>query len=129
MNMDGHGFRPTPSPLRFILQLFYPNLSVSRLLFSKYPTGRVKPFHKILILLGLIGGYGYLLIACGFLAVPELFGRFFFMFLAGAVIALFGDGPSYGTMEPVSFRPICIIVGVMLMGAILVWTFAIKNHI
>src|SRR6185295_10803457 len=101
---------------RISIQLCYPNLSVSGLLFNKYPAGCVKPFHKVLILLGLIGGYGYVLIACGFLEVPTLFWRFFFMFVAGAVIALFGDGPSYGTMEPVSFRPICIIVGAMLMG-------------
>jgi uncharacterized membrane protein YbaN (DUF454 family) len=60
---------------------------------------------------------------------PFVYGRLSVIFLAGAVMAFFAQGQQYGTLQPVSTRPIMVVVGVLLMGAGLVWGLTIRGHV
>jgi hypothetical protein len=64
-----------------------------------------------------------------FASAPLIYGRLLAFFLLGVVMALFVQGPQYGTIDPVSTRPIMIGLGVVMMGASLVWAFVIRNHL
>ncbi len=66
----------------------------------------MKLLYKTLMLLAL--ARGYVLLACGGSPVhsaPFVYARLFTMFLAGAVLALFVQGPEYGAIDPISSRP------------------------
>jgi hypothetical protein len=72
----------------------------------------------------------FVLLFLGQLAsAPFVYGRLLALFFVGAVMAFFAQGPRYGTIDPVSTRPLVIGLGVVIMGASLVWAFAIRNHI
>ena len=95
----------------------------------------MKLLYKILMLLALLTGYVLLVcyassvpFARDFNSMPSVYARLFTMFLAGAVTALFVQGPQYGTIDPISSRPIWVILGVLLMGGSLLWTLAIRGH-
>ena len=69
-------------------------------------------------------------LSCGDLMVaPFVYTRLFAMYAFGAVMALYFKGDEIGILQPISTRPVFIIVGVLLMGASLVWTLAIKGHL
>ena len=84
--------------------------------------------YKLLALQVLVAAY-VLLFLRQFVSAPFIYGRLMVFFLAGAVLALFVQGPRYGTIDPISTRPVVITMGVLLMGAGLVWGFAIRGHI
>ena len=88
----------------------------------------MKLSYKLLTLPVLVAGY-VLLFLGQFTSAPLIYGRLLAFFLGGAVLALFVQGPQYGTIDPVSTRPIMIGLGVVMMGASLAWAFAIRNHI
>ncbi len=72
----------------------------------------------------------YVLLFLGQLgSAPLIYGRLLAFFLMGAIFAFFVEGPRYGTIDPISTRPIMIGLGTVIMGASLPWAFAIKNHI
>jgi hypothetical protein len=50
------------------------------------------------------------------------------LYVWGTVMALFMQGPIYGTTHPVSTRPIWATLGAVIMGASVVWGFALKGH-
>lgn len=84
-------------------------------------------FHRIVILLVLIAVY---FLCCGdFTVAPTIYLRLFTMYVVGAGMALFSKGDQIGTLQPISTRPVLIIVGLLLMGAGFVWTLAIKGHL
>ena len=87
----------------------------------------MKPLYKVVTLLGLLAGF--LCFAQDFSEAPLLYGRLLLIFVAGAVVALFVDGPSIGSIDPVSTRPVMVVLGVLLMAAGVVWMLAIKNHV
>lgn len=73
---------------------------------------------------------GYVLLFLGkFASAPFLYGRLLVFFLMGAGMAIFVQGPQYGTIQPISTRPVMIALGVVLMAASLLWGFAIRDHI
>jgi hypothetical protein len=84
--------------------------------------------YKILALQMLVAAY-VLLFLRQFVSAPLIYGRLLAFFLAGAVAVLFVQGPRYGTIDPISTRPVMIVLGILLMGASLVWGFAIRGHI
>ncbi len=87
----------------------------------------MKPLYKILTFEALAVGY-VLLAWDGIISAPLIYGRLLFMFLAGAISAVFVEGPNYGVIHPVSSRPVMVFVGVVLMGGSLLWSFALKGH-
>ncbi len=60
---------------------------------------------------------------------PLIYGRLLTFFLMGAAFAFFVQGPKYGTLHPISTRPVMVGLGVLMTGASRVWGFAIKNHL
>ena len=52
---------------------------------------------------------------------PAGLDRPFLLFIIGDVLAVFIRGPIYGRLQPISTRPIMIILGVLLMAAPVVW--------
>ncbi|MCX6921637.1 MAG: hypothetical protein NT154_00225 [Verrucomicrobia bacterium] len=50
------------------------------------------------------------------------------LFVGGAVMAIFMEGPSFGTIQPVSTRFIWAVLGTVIMGACVVWGFALKGY-
>jgi hypothetical protein len=57
-----------------------------------------------------------------------IYGQLLALFVGGTVMAIFMEGPSYGTTHPVSTRPIWAALGGVIMGASVVWGFALKGH-
>jgi hypothetical protein len=90
--------------------------------------GVMKLGYKLLTLQVLVAAY-VLLFLGQFASAPFVYGRLLAFFLIGAFMALFAQGPQYGTIDPVSTRPIMIGLGAVMMGVSLVWAFAIRNHI
>jgi len=87
----------------------------------------MKPLYKIVTFLGLLAGF--LGFAHDFAQAPMIYGRLLLIFVAGAVLALFVDGPYIGRIDPVSTRPAMVMLGVLLMAAGVVWMLAIRNHV
>ncbi len=87
----------------------------------------MKPLYKILTFEALVVGY-VLLAWDGIISAPFIYVRLLLMFLAGAINAVFVEGPTYGVIHPVSSRPVMIFVGVVLMGGSLLWSFALRGH-
>ena len=85
------------------------------------------PF-RALALEALVGGY-VLIFFKRIVAEPFAFARLLPLFVAGAVIALFVQGPQYGTIDPISTRPLMVVLGITLMGASLVLSFAVRSAI
>ncbi len=84
--------------------------------------------YKLLTFQVLVVAY-VLLFLSQFASAPLIYGRLLAFFLVGAAFAVFVQGPQYGTIDPVSTRPIMIGLGVLMMGASLLWAFVIRNHI
>ena len=85
------------------------------------------PTYRFAVLLALIGIY---LVCCGDLTVaPYFFARLFMLYLCGAVSALYIKGEAIGALPPNSTRPVWIVVGVLLMGASLMWLLVVKGHL
>jgi hypothetical protein len=84
--------------------------------------------YRILALEALAVGY-VLLFLKEIISAPLLYGRLVAMFVGGTAMALFMQGPQYGTIHPISTRPVWIGLGVIIMGASLLWAFAIKGYI
>ena len=80
---------------------------------------------KIVLFLALLTVY----VAC--LGESMLLGRMSMrlavMYIVGAYCAIFAEGTTLGTMQPISTRPVMIIVGVMMMGASLMWLLALRD--
>ena len=83
--------------------------------------------YRALALEALVGGY-VLLFFREIISEPFLYGRLLALFVVGTITALFVQGPQYGTIDPISTRPLMVVLGVIIMGASLVWTFAIRGH-
>ncbi len=62
------------------------------------------------------------------LTAPFLYGRLLAMFIGGTAMALFMQGPQYGTIDPISTRPVWIGLGVIIMAASVLWAFVIRGH-
>jgi hypothetical protein len=85
------------------------------------------PMYRFASLLGLVALY---VVCCGdFTDAPRIYARLFLMCLFGAVTALYKQGDDLGTLHPISTRSVWIIVGVLLMGASILWTFVIRGHV
>ena len=84
--------------------------------------------YKLLTLQVLVAGY-VLLFLGQLVSAPFLYGRLLALFLMGGIVALFVQGPQIGTIDPVSTRPLMVGLGIIVMGASLVWALAIRNHI
>ena len=82
------------------------------------------PLCKVAVLLGLVVVY---VLCCGeFSTAPRWYAELFVMYLFGAVMALY-MGEEIGKLPPIlSTRAVWIAAGVLLMGASLVWMFAIR---
>jgi hypothetical protein len=94
----------------------------------KYRRFTMMPIYKLLLLEALIGGY-VLLFLGPIVAAPLLYGRLLALYVAGTAVALFVQGPQYGTIDPISTRPLMVGLGVLLMGACLLWSFVLRSHI
>ena len=89
------------------------------------------PF-RISIFLGLIGVV---------LAAAQLCGMSFWtewnpggvrlvtLFIAGAWLAVFYEGESFGYFPPVSTRPLWVVLGTAIMAASVLWMYAIGSTI
>ena len=88
----------------------------------------MKLAYRLLMLEVLVAGY-VLLFFGEIMSAPGIYGRLVALFLGGTVMALFVQGPQFGTIHPVSTRPVMIALGVLLMGTSLLWGFAIRGHI
>ena len=76
----------------------------------------------------LIVGYVFVFLG-GFASAPFIYGRLLVFFVMGGAMAFFVQGRQYGTIQPISTRPIMIGLGVIVMAASLIWGFAIRNHL
>ena len=84
------------------------------------------PLYRFAALLGLVAVY---FLCCGdFTAAPAVYGRLFMLYMFGAATTLYAKGQEIGTLQPISTRPICIVVGIFIMAASLFWTIVIKGH-
>lgn len=88
----------------------------------------MKLAYRLLTLEALLAGY-VLLFLDEILSAPLVYGRLVALFLMGTVLALFVQGPQFGTIHPVSTRPVAIALGVLIMGASLLWGLAIRGHL
>ena len=86
----------------------------------------MKPLYKVWILLVLAASF--LVFAPDFTDMPFVYARLLTMFLMGAVMTLFVQGPRYGTLDPISTRPVWMLLGVVLMGASLLWMLVLRGH-
>ena len=82
--------------------------------------------YRLFALEALVIGY-VLLFLHEIIRSPFLFGRLLVVFIGGTVMALFMQGPQYGTIDPISTRPVWIGLGGIIMGASLIWAFAIRG--
>ena len=87
----------------------------------------MKLVYKLLALEILVAGYVFLFLR-EIISDPFLYGRLLALFLGGTVMALFAQGPQYGTIDPISTRSVMIALGVLVMGTSVVWAFAIRGH-
>lgn len=83
--------------------------------------------YKLLALELLIVGY-FILFFHQIVSEPFGYGRLLGLFVGGTVMAIFMQGPTYGTIHPVSTRLIWAALGVVIMGTSVVWGFALKGH-
>ena len=83
--------------------------------------------YRLLVLAALTVGYVVLFLH-EIITAPFLYGRLLAMFIGGTIMALFMQGPQYGTIDPISTRPVWIGLGVIIIGASLLWAFAIRGH-
>ena len=83
--------------------------------------------YRALALEALVGGY-VLVFFREIISEPFLYGRLLALFVWGTIMTLFVQGPQYGTIDPISTRPLIVVLGVLIMGASLVWAFAIRGH-
>jgi hypothetical protein len=83
--------------------------------------------YRLLLLEALAVGYVVLFLH-EITSAPFLYGRLLAMFVGGTAMALFMQGPQYGTIDPISTRPVWVGLGVVVMGASLLWTFALRGH-
>jgi hypothetical protein len=88
----------------------------------------MKLAYRLLALQVLVAGY-VLFFRREIISAPFLYGRLLALFIFGTVMALFIQGPQYGTTDPISTRPVMIALGVVVMGASVLWAFVIKGHI
>ena len=87
----------------------------------------MKLAYKLLILEVLVAGY-VLVFLRQIMSAPFLYGRLAVMFVVGTAMALFMQGPQYGTIDPISTRPLWVALGLIIMGASLLWAFVIRGH-
>ena len=87
----------------------------------------MKLAYRLVAFQALIAGYA-LLFFRQITLEPFVYGRLLALFLGGAVMAVLMQGESYGTIHPVSTRPIWLVLGIVVMGAILLWSFALRGH-
>ncbi len=88
----------------------------------------MKPLYKIVAFQVVVLAY-VLLILRSVSSAPFVYARLFVIFLAGAIVAFFVQGPQYGTLQPISTRPIMILLGVVVMGAGLLWTISLRGDL
>jgi hypothetical protein len=88
----------------------------------------MKPPYRFLALQALVLGY-VLFFRAELISAPFLYGRLLLLFLAGTVVTLFVQGPQYGIIDPTSTRPLMVALGVVAMGASLLWSFVIRGHL
>lgn len=84
--------------------------------------------YRALALEAMVGGY-VLVFFREIISNPFIYGRLLALFAGGTIMALFVQGPQYGTIDPTATRPLMVALGVIMMGTSLVWTFAIRGHI
>ncbi len=83
---------------------------------------------KLLGFQALVVGY-VLLFFSQIVSAPFGHVRLLVLFVIGAVMVFFTQGPQYGTIEPISTRPLMIALGVIVMAVSHVWGLAIRNHL
>ncbi|MGO8929489.1 MAG: hypothetical protein ACLQU3_21705 [Limisphaerales bacterium] len=84
--------------------------------------------YKLLALELLVLGYFLLFFHQIVSDLFSIYGQLLALFVGGTVMAIFMQGPSFGTIHPVSTRPLWAALGTMMMGASVVWGFALKGH-
>ncbi len=84
--------------------------------------------YKSLIFAGLVIG-DVVFVLPGLKSAPSIYSRLFTLFIVGAVFAVFIEGPKYGTMQPISTRPIMIALGILVMGGSVLWAMMIRGHL
>ena len=80
---------------------------------------------KVVLFLGLLACF----LACtGQFQLPfRVYARLATIFIAGAICTVFVDGTTIGTLQPMFTRPVMIVIGVLLMGASVVWLLALRG--
>jgi hypothetical protein len=86
----------------------------------------MKLLYKVAILFALAASF--LVFAPDFVETPFVYARLFTMFLMGAVMTLFVEGPRYGTLAPISTRAVWVLLGVVIMGASMLWMLVLRGH-
>ena len=87
----------------------------------------MKPAYRLVTVEVLIIGY-VLIFLREIISEPFLYGRLVALFLGGTIMAFFMQGPQYGNIDPISTCPVWVGLGVLIMGAGLLWGFALKGH-
>jgi uncharacterized membrane protein YfcA len=86
----------------------------------------MKNIFKVLVFIALIGAYFYFAGASGW---QTLYGRKLAVIYGfGAVITLWLGGERIGTFDPISLRPIFIVLGLILMVVIFVLMFETRDE-
>jgi hypothetical protein len=83
---------------------------------------------KVLVLELLAVGYAVLFLH-EIISSPRVYCLLLAMFGAGAAMTLFMEGPQYGTIDPISTRPAWVGLGLVIMGAALLFSFSIRSQI
>jgi len=60
---------------------------------------------------------------------PRMGSRLMVMFGAGAYLAFFVEGPSWGTLERTSARPLVVVLGVLMMGGAAFWLWSVRSAV
>ena len=64
------------------------------------------------------------------LSLPSRIGsRLMMMFGVGAYLTFFVEGPSWGTLERTSARPLVIVLGVLMMGGAAFWLWSVRGAV
>ena len=82
-------------------------------------------FLHIFVFLGLVVAFGY----CALVLPVRMASRLTGMFVVGAYLTFFVEGPSWGTFERTSARPLVIVLGLLLMGGAGLWLWSVWGAI
>jgi hypothetical protein len=78
---------------------------------------------RVLAFIGLVAAFVFFALS----SPPGISSRLIAMFGVGAYLTFFVEGPSWGTLERISARPLVVVLGLLMMGGAAFWLWSIRG--